>query len=246
MGKISLELVPRSVESFDKELTTVKKMFPRVDTVNIPDILKFDVRIPEACEVASRNFSDIIPHIRAVSIHREKPFPYRDIFEKLNIRGALVILGDNPEIVSESDEPCDSVALIKKIKKEMPGFSVYAGIDQWRTTMDEELEYAERKIAAGCDGFFTQPFFDAGLLEKYARALKDTHVFWGVAPVVRESSKHYWETKNCVVFPDNFECTMKWNQSFAREVLDLTRGERSHVYFCPITVDFIEYLNGIF
>lgn len=246
MGKISLELVPRSAESFDQELAAVKKMFPCVDAVNIPDILKFDVRIPEACEVASRNFPDIIPHIRAVSIHREKPFPYRDIFRKLNIGSALVILGDNPEIVSESDEPCDSVTLIKKIKKEMPGFRVYAGIDQWRTTMDEELEYAGSKIAAGCDGFFTQPFFDLGLLEKYAKVLKDTHVFWGVAPVVRESSRHYWETKNHVVFPDNFECTMKWNQAFARQVMDLTRGERSHVYFCPITVDFIEYLNGIF
>ena len=245
MGRISLELVARSEESFDEELVTVKKMFPCVDTLNIPDILKFDIRIPEACSIAARNFTNIIPHIRAVSIHKEKPFPYKDFFAKLNIKEALVILGDNPEIDAKSEDPCDSIGLIKKLKKEMPGFRVYAGIDQWRTTFDEEMEYAERKLSAGCDGFFTQPFFDMELMHTYARVLKNTHVFWGLAPVVRESSKHYWETKNSVVFPQNFKCTMEWNQDFAKDVLGFSRGEKSHVYFCPITVDFIEYLKGI-
>jgi methylenetetrahydrofolate reductase (NADPH) len=156
-----------------------------------------------------------------------------------------VILGDNPEIVSQSEHPCDSIELIKKIKKEAPEIKVYAGIDQWRDGFEEEFEYIQEKLDAGADGFFTQPFFDLELMEKYAKRLQGTHVFWGLAPVIRESSKHYWETKNNIVFPEDFECTMDWNKDFAKKVLGYTKTDNFHVYFCPITVDFVEYLTGI-
>lgn len=245
MGKVSLELVARSAGSFGEDLNLVREKFPCIEILNIPDILKFDIRIPEACSIASGYFPNVIPHIRAVSIHRDEPFPLRDTFEKLGIKEVLVILGDNPEIISKSDEPCDSITLIKKLKEEMPRLTVYAGIDQWRSPIGQELEYASRKIAAGCDGFFTQPFFDMDLLSVYAEELKDTDVFWGLAPVVRESSKNYWQTKNGVIFPEEFKCNMKWNQDFARDVLGFAQSDRSHVYFCPITVDFVEYLKGI-
>jgi methylenetetrahydrofolate reductase (NADPH) len=245
MGRISLELVPRSVESFAEELKTVTERFPCVDTLNIPDILKFDVRIPEACEVAVSYFSRIIPHIRAVSVNKEKPFQRKEFLEKKKISEVLVILGDNPEIVSKSESPCTSVELIRKIKKEAPGITVYAGIDQWRSSFEEEMAYVEEKRKAGADGFFTQPFFDFESLEKWAGELEDTHVFFGLAPVIRESSKHYWETKNNVRFPEDFECTMEWNYRFAKEVLKRADADKTHVYLCPITVDFIEYLKGI-
>ena len=245
MGRISLELVPRDRGSFVAELELVKKLFPCVDTLNIPDILKFDVRIPEACEIAVPYFQSVIPHIRAVSINSKEAFPYKEFFQKHNITEVLVINGDNPEIVSKSDNPCSSVDLIKKLKIEMPDLKVYAGIDQWRTNIEEEMEYAGEKKDAGADGFFTQPFFGTGLMKTYAERLKDTHVFFGVAPVIRESSKHYWETKNSIVFPENFECTLDWNKKFAKEALDFAAPDNFHVYFCPITVDFVEYLTGI-
>jgi methylenetetrahydrofolate reductase (NADPH) len=245
MGRISLELVPRTEELFAEELRTVREKFPCVDTLNIPDILKFDVRIPEACKVAIPYFSNIIPHIRAVSINKEEPFSYKEFFTENNIKEVLVILGDNPEIVSKSENPCTSVELIRKIKQEMPEMMVYAGVDQWRTTFAEEMAYVEEKRNAGADGFFTQPFFDLEHMASWAKELKDTHVFWGVAPVIRESSKKYWESKNSVVFPENFVCSMEWNQVFAKEVLENSSAENSHVYLCPITVDFIDYLTGI-
>ena len=245
MGRISLELVPRSKESFAGELEMVRERFSSIDTLNIPDILKFDVRIPEACGVAVSYFSRIVPHIRAVSINKEEPFSYRDFFAKNGIREVLVVLGDNPEIVSKSDFPCTSIELIEKIKREAPELTVYAAIDQWRSSFEEEMEYVSRKRAAGADGFFTQPFFDFELMEDYAKKLGDTQVFWGVAPVIRESSKHYWETKNNIRFPRDFECTMDWNKDFARKMLQRTTTENFHVYFCPITVDFVEYLTGI-
>lgn len=245
MGRISLELVPRDEGSFSEELKTVRAMFPRIDTLNIPDILKFDMRIPEACRVAAGYFNDIIPHLRAVSVGRGEEKPYSSLFEDQGIKEVLIILGDNPEIISKSSDPSDSISLIKKFKKERPDIKVYAGLDQWRAPFKRELEYVKRKIDSGSDGFFTQPFFDLGFIEKWAKVLGDTRVFWGLAPVIRESSRHYWETKNKVVFPKDFECTMKWNQDFAKKVLNFSRDDNFHVYFCPITVDFVEYLKGI-
>lgn len=246
MGRISLEIVARSEESFAKELEVVRTKFPDIGALNIPDILKYDVRISEACSVAVRYFSSVIPHIRAVAINKELPFSYKEFFEANNINEVLVILGDNPEIVSKSENPCDSIDLIKKIKKEMPDMTVYAGLDQWRTSFEEEMDYVRRKIEAGADGFFTQPFFEIDTMERYAKELENIQIFWGLAPVIRESSKKYWENKNKVVFPENFKCTMEWNQVFAREILKRTTSDNSHVYFCPITVDFVEYLKGIF
>ena len=245
MGRVSLELVPRSEESFSEELKEVREKFPCIDTLNIPDILKFEMRIPEACEVAVDYFSNVIPHIRAVSVDKEEPFSYKEFFEKNNINEVLVILGDNPEIVSKSENPCTSIDLIRKLKKEMPDLKVYGGMDQWRTSFDEEMEYLRQKRDAGVDGFFTQPFFDIESMEKWSKGLEDTHVFWGLAPVVRESSKHYWETKNNIMFPEDFKCTMEWNKDFARDVLNRTDSDKCHVYFCPITVDFVDYLTGI-
>lgn len=245
MGRISIELVPRSSESFDEELREVKEKFSCIDTINIPDILKFDVRIPEACSVASPYFSHVIPHIRAVAVDKEKPLPFKEQFTEEGINEILVILGDNPEIDSKSDNPCTSIDLIKKIKDEMPGSKVYAGLDQWRTTMEEELDYVEQKKASGADGFFTQPFFDVEHINKWSKRLTGVEVFWGLAPVIRESSRVYWESKNSVVFPENFVCTLDWNKSFAKEVLKFSSEKNSHVYFCPITVDFVSYLTGI-
>ena len=246
MSRISLELVPRSEESFSEELKLVRKQFPCVDTLNIPDILKFDVRIPEACNVAAPYFANVIPHIRAVSINKEEEFSYKEFFIEKNITEVLIVLGDNPEIVSESENPCTSLELIEKIKVEMPRVKVYAALDQWRTTFEEEMDYVHQKKDAGADGFFTQPFFDLDLMEKYAGVLEDTEVFFGLAPVIRESSKEYWQEKNNVIFPEDFKCTMDWNQAFAKDVLKRTDADNTHVYLCPITIDFVEYLKGIF
>lgn len=245
MGRISVELVPRDRASFSRELQLVKERFSCVDTINIPDILKFDMRIPEACDTAAPYFPNIIPHIRAVSVNKEKPFSYKELFLRCNIRCVLVILGDNPEIISKSSCPCTSVELIRKIKQEMPGVKVYAGLDQWRASLKEEMAYVDEKKDAGADGFFTQPFFDLGSMDLYAKELKDTEVFWGLAPVIRKSSKHYWETKNNIVFPGDFECTMEWNKAFARKVLERAGSDNFHVYFCPITVGITDYLEGV-
>ncbi|MBD3296991.1 MAG: methylenetetrahydrofolate reductase, partial [Candidatus Omnitrophica bacterium] len=222
MGRVSLEIVPRDESSFAEDLELARKRFPCVDTLNIPDILKFDVRIPEACSIATGFFSRVIPHVRAVSAGRKEPLPFKEQFNALGIKEVLVVLGDNPEIESKSEDPCTSVELISRIKKEMPDMKVYAAIDQWRQGISEEIAYAKEKMDAGADGFFTQPFFDMSSIEKYYDELSGIDVFWGLAPVVRESSRKYWENKNKVRFPADFTCTMEWNRDFARKVVGRT------------------------
>jgi methylenetetrahydrofolate reductase (NADPH) len=245
MARISIELVPRDDRSFKCELEFVKEKFPGVDTLNIPDILKFDMRIPDACAIAAPYFKNVIPHIRAVSVDRNKPFRYAELFERLEIKETLVILGYNPENAGRSVNPCDSISLISKIKKETPDVKVYAGLDPYRSSMEEELDYAHRKSDAGADGFFTQPFFDLELMDKWMKKMPDSQVFWGLAPVVRESSRRYWENDNNVFFPDDFECSLTWNREFARKALRFMEETSSNVYFMPITVDLEDYLKGV-
>lgn len=52
MGQISIELVPRNREDLLLELQQLRHHFPDIDTINIPDLLKFPLRSWEACILA--------------------------------------------------------------------------------------------------------------------------------------------------------------------------------------------------
>jgi methylenetetrahydrofolate reductase (NADPH) len=89
------------------------------------------------------------------------------------------------------------------VKKHFPGLKVYTGLDPYRSSFREELDYAFRKLDAGSDGFYTQPSFsgNAGTL---AGTVPNVNVWFGVAPVYSEKSRQYWEKINKVVFPPSF------------------------------------------
>jgi methylenetetrahydrofolate reductase (NADPH) len=82
-------------------------------------------------------------------------------------------------------------------------------------------------------------------MDNWFRKLSGSKVFWGLAPVIRESAKKYWATDNKVFFPKNFEATMQWNRNFARDVITFIKETGSNVYFMPITVDIVDYLKGV-
>jgi methylenetetrahydrofolate reductase (NADPH) len=102
-----------------------------------------------------------------------------------------------------------------------------------------------RKRAAGADGFFTQPFFDLRLLEVYVDVLQTDTVFWGITPVVSANSVKYWEEKNNVVFPKKFKPTLSWNRAFAKKIVEYVKKNGGNLYFMPIKIDIVEYLEGI-
>ncbi len=167
-----------------------------------------------------------------------------------SIPAVLVVKGDAPKDKSHKVYDTNSIELIRFLKNTMPELKVYGAIDPYRSSFTEELDYIKSKVDAGADGFFTQPFFDIALMEKYADELdkkfSKSEIFWGVSPVITEHSKHYWTALNKVPFPDDFCLTLKCNVDFAKKALAFVKERNSNIYFMPIKVDIDEYLSSIF
>jgi len=242
---ISIELVPRSAEALEAELRLVKQEFPAVDTINIPDLLNFDLRSWQGGALASQHFPHVIPHLRAIDFNLEAPDPFAPFFAAGDFDSVLVVTGDQPQDMSRRVYRTSVVRLIRALKEQRPAMKIYAGIDPYRSGIKEELDYARRKADAGADGFFTQPFFDLRLMEIYRDLLAEYEVFWGISPVTSDRSRDYWENRNNAIFPPDFEPTLEWNRDFARRALSFVRQSDAHVYFMPIRVDLVRYLEGI-
>jgi len=242
---ISIELVPRSEENVQEELEKVQEHLPRVTMVNIPDLLRFPLRSWRACGVAKRFYPLAIPHIRAVDFDPHEAFLIAEELDELGLDTLLVVSGDLDRTSSRKMYPTNSVDMIRRLKTELPHLTIYAAIDPYRSGLQDEYRYAQEKLDAGAAGFFTQPFFDLRFMEIYADMLSDAEVYWGVSPVTTKGSQNYWETVNRVIFPSEFEPTLEWNRDFARRVLDFIEVQNGHVYFMPIRVGVLEYLQGI-
>lgn len=256
MTKISVELIPRDLNTLEKETKLIKDKFPMVNAINIPDLLRFKVRSWGAVALTAKSFPFSVPHIRAID------FPADDLEGSLekagvlkhikdnNIPAVLIVKGDPPKDKSHKVYDTTSIDLIKFFKNTMPELKVYGAIDSYRSTFDEEFDYIKEKVDNGVDGFFTQPFFDIALMEKYGDKLdkefSQSEIFWGVSPVTTEHSKHYWETLNKVTFPDDFCLTLKCNVDFAKKALQFVSERKSNIYFMPIKVDIDEYLTQVF
>ena len=244
MGRIAVEIVPRDDEGLKRDIEVLKK-FPQVDCINIPDILRYEVKPWDAAKITQPSFPTL-PHVRAMDIDLSKPLPMRETFLKVGIKEVLIIAGDPPQNMLHEVFPTESVDVIRKFREELPDVKVYAGIDQYRSGIRDELYKVERKAQAGAVGFFTQPFFDMRFLEMYADFLSDFEVYWGVSPVLSARSKGYWERKDKAVFPKDFEPTMKWNVDFALKVTDFISKTNGGLYFMPITIDIADFLPQVF
>jgi methylenetetrahydrofolate reductase (NADPH) len=245
LQKISIELVPRDHDALQQEMQLVKDNFPAIDTINIPDLLKFPLRSWDACGQAKQLFANTIPHLRAIDYDLAKPFPLVERFKENGIDSVLVIAGDQPQDMSRRVFRTSSVELIRTLKVQMPELKVYAGIDPYRTGIKTELDYVKRKIDAGAEGFFTQPFFDLRLMEIYYDLMAGIETFWGISPVMSVRSKDYWDNLNNAIFPPDFEPTLEWNRNFAKRALNFCQSTESNIYFMPIRVDLVQYLDGI-
>ena len=245
MSTLSIELVPRDRESLQQEMQSIREHFPAVETINIPDLLKFPLRSWDACSQAKAFFPHAIPHLRAIDFDLRQPFPLVDDFTQAGIDTVLVIAGDQPQDMSRRVYRTSSIELIRALKSAMPSLKVYAGIDPYRTGIKTELDYVKRKADAGADGFFTQPFFDLRLMEIYYDLLQGIETFWGISPVMSVRSKDYWDNLNNAIFPPDFEPTLEWNRNFAKRALNFCQSTDSSIYFMPIRVDLVKYLDGI-
>ncbi|WP_130470170.1 methylenetetrahydrofolate reductase [Candidatus Magnetaquicoccus inordinatus] len=243
--RISVELVPRDTESLQHELQAVQQAFPAVSVINLPDLPRFPVRSWDGCVIAKRFFTHTIPHIRVIDLPAEQAPAMLATLSQHQIQEILLVTGD-PQ--PDMPEPQNSLTLLQAIpvfKQALPGVKIYTALDPYRQDMAQEYDYLQQKLAAGSDGFFTQPFFAIPPMEQYAARLPGVPIFWGVAPVTSESSRAYWEKRNRVTFPEHFAPTLEWNKAFAREALQFVRAVQSHIYFMPIRTPVVSYLQGV-
>ena len=245
LGRISVELVPRSEEGLREDLKTTQNSVKGVDVINIPDLLRLDIRSWEGAAIAQEYFPAVMPHIRAIDVDLTKPLAMRPELRRSGITEVLVIEGDPPQDMSHKFYPTVTTDVIQKFHQEMPEVKVYAGIDQYRGSMRQEMYRIQRKLQAGAVGFFTQPFFDLRFMEMYADMLEGQNVYWGVSPVMSERSQSYWELKNNVVFPKGFEPTLNWSIDFSRKALEFVKKRGANLYLMPIKSNLEAYLKGV-
>lgn len=246
MKRVSVELIPREPKQLREELELLQTYKDRIDIINIPDLLRFETRSWEGAAIAQEYFPLSMPHIRAMDVDLERPLSMQGFLREKNIREVLVIEGDPPQDMGHETYPTTSTDVIRKFRSEMPEVKVFAGIDQYRGSMRHERRRVQRKALAGAAGFFTQPFFDMRYLEIYHDMLEGIEVYWGVSPVLSPRSQSYWERKNNVVFPKDFQPTMEWSIEFAKRVMDFACREDSSLYLMPIKTDLEKYVKGVF
>ena len=242
--RISIELVPRSRSGLLAELEEVRSL-GGVQTVNIPDLLRYSLRSWQGCALAKAVVPQAIPHIRAIDINPKVPLPMAAALDAAGITEVLVIEGDAPADMGHQTYDVTSLEIIRKFRRELPHVTVWAGLDPYRQNFARERDYAEAKLEAGAVGLFTQPFFDLRLMELWAELLVGAEVFWGATTVTSEKSLSYWQTRNKAVFPRSFEPTLEWNRQFAAELLAFARRTGSHAYFMPVRASVAEYLGGV-
>jgi methylenetetrahydrofolate reductase (NADPH) len=247
---ISIELVPRDLESIAAELEIIREHLPTASAVNIPDLLRFETRSWDACAsvLASDVVQRAIPHVRAMDFRVRDAFSLAERLRERGLREVLIVRGDAPQDMRRPIYPTSSAELIREVKRLDPELRIYAAFDPYRHGLRTELEGVAEKIDAGAEGFFSQPLFDLRLIEMCAEQLgqhPNIQMYWGLAPVVRESSRRYWEVKNRAIFPSDFEPTLDWNRTFAKECLNWAEQSGDSLYFMPIRVDLAAYLQGI-
>ena len=242
--RISIELVPRNETDLKAQLAEVRR-FPRVDTVNIPDIIRFPLRSWQSCRLARETVPRVIPHLRAIDVDPTKEVLAAGELDRQGIEEALVVAGDVPADMSQRVYTTGSLELIRKMRREHPGIRLYAAFDPYRQGIQAERTYAEQKLEAGASGLFTQPFFDVRLMEVLAEQLAGIEVFWGVTSVLSRRSQRYWQTRNRAVFPADFEPSLQWNRRLAGDALAFVESNGGNIYFMPIRAGIGEYLEGI-
>jgi len=242
---IALELVPNSYEELSSDSRFAHDASKQVCAINIPEMRSKSIKGYHAADHLLRQGFDAIPHFRTIDRTYEELQALIAPLIPLGLKSVLLISGD--PIKDPAFKPSDltPVNAIPRLKAAFPGLKVYVGFDPYRQSFRAELEYCKAKIAAGADGFFTQPFFSPFLLEDWLDQLVGTEVWVGLSPVTTESFKGYWEKTNKVVFPASFKIDLLSNCQNERCLLDVTARYGQKAYLMPVTVSIEEYLPAL-
>lgn len=241
---IALELVPRTLESLLEESKDCMSKFP-LTTINVPEIRTVPVKSYESARMLIANHVPVTPHFRMVDRSLTELIEKLGVLTSMGLREVLIIAGDPPKDLGFQPSGLTSVLAIREIRKLFPTLKIFAGLDPFRTSFREELDYAKRKLDAGADGFYTQPFFSVGMLEQWMEQIPEAEVWYGIAPVLSEKSKFYWENTNKVVFPPDFDITLESNVRTGRALLKAIADANQRAYLMPVRVDAAEYVGAL-
>jgi methylenetetrahydrofolate reductase (NADPH) len=245
--RIVVELVPRDLPALEAQLAEVAGL-SRVDAVNVPDLTRFDVRAWQAA-VAVRRYGAgrwaAVPHVRAMDVDLSRPWAPLEALDVAGVDEVLVVTGDPPVDMRHPVTGAGVLDVIRMIKRERPAWRVYAALDPYRAGFAQERDYAQRKLDAGVDGLFTQPFFDVRLMAVWRDLMGDVPIYWGITSVTSIGSQRYWLTRNRAVFPAGFEPTLAWHRRFAAEALAFAEEHDTHLYFMPIRVGIRAWLGEL-
>lgn len=239
---ISFEIVPRSLAAFEEQYGFLQKLGPAVNLINVPDIQRFDTRSWELAARVDRNRYQFIPHFRAIDFKIESGELCR-IIDQYQLDSVLLVTGDPPEGLKRAFYNTDIVDLIRTVRQSYPNLNIYAGFDPHRQGLQDECDYIQRKVDAGANGFFSQPFYDSRLIEIYAEHMQGLNTYIGISPITSLASMNYWEVKNKVKFPKSFRPDYEWNADFANRLIQTARTQGMNLYFMPIRIDLDKYFS---
>ena len=241
---IFLELVPRDLDTLVNQSQRYLADFTQLTGINIPDVKRLDIRSSQAAHALLTKNITAIPHIRTQDADIASHLETLQSLYNSGLRSVLFIYGDVVEKSAQvGTKPPE---LIKACKERFPDMQVYAGIDPYRQSFDDEIDYAQEKLTAGADGLFSQPFFDPALLQTYLDTFKNTAFFCGISPVTSPKSKTYWENVNHVRFSADFECTIDYHIQLGKDLLSVAKANKQHAYLMPIRTPVRAYLEGLF
>ncbi|HSQ42403.1 MAG TPA: methylenetetrahydrofolate reductase [Fibrobacteraceae bacterium] len=240
-NQIALELVPNSFDGLLQE-SALAKVYPQIQAINIPEMRSKEIKGHHAAEALLKAGYNPIPHFRTIDRTYAQLESLIAPLIPLGLQSVLLISGDpinSPEFHASDLTPLNA---IPRLKQAFPGLRIYTGFDPYRQSFQSELEYCMRKLEAGSDGFYTQPFFSEFFLQVWLEQLQHTEVWVGVSPVTTPSFKGYWEKTNHVPFPPDFDLSMEGNCQNERTLLQIARQYAQKAYLMPITVSVEKYL----
>jgi methylenetetrahydrofolate reductase (NADPH) len=245
--RVVVELVPRDLPALRQQLAEVADL-RRVHAVNVPDPTRFTVRGWQAAVEVRRAGAGrwaAIPHLRAMDVDLRRPWSPLEELDAAGVDEVLVITGDPPVDMSYPVTGAHVLEVIRMLKRARPSWRVYAALDPYRAGFASEREYLQRKLDAGVEAFFTQPFFDLRLMAVWRDLLAEVPIYWGVTSVTSERTQRYWLTRNRAVFPAGFEPTLAWHRRFAAESLAFAEANDTNLYFMPIKVGIHAWLGEV-
>ena len=242
--KFSFEIVPRTEQAFTQQYDFISTLGDSISMINVPDIQRFSIRSWETGKKIDRGKYKFVPHFRATDFSLQSGDIFR-VIEENQLDHVLLVSGDPPEGIKCEFHNTNVLDLIRVVKQKYPNITIHAGFDPHRNGIQEECNYVQRKIDAGASSFFSQPFYDIRMIEIYAEHLQGVDTYIGLSPITTLSSKNYWEIKNKVKFPANFNIDLDWNVAFSNKVIAMAKEIGFNIYFMPIKIDLDEYFGRL-